>query len=113
MPLPPQNNRRDALEELFTEEPTPKDKQIEELQQSLAEERDARAEERFYWLTAVVILVDLLAAPNVGAAFFPIFMLEVVILLALAHKFGIDPVVILLQRLFDKLLKRADGQGPG
>ena len=75
------------------------------LQEQLESERDSRKEERFYWITALVVAADLSAFQWLGATqSILVFLLEVVFLAVLARHLGVDYAVHLLNELL-KLLK--------
>jgi len=82
---------------------------------SLADEleaaKDARKEERFVWITVVVILVDVLwfkDSPN-PALPFVVLVLQLILLIVLARRMGINDVV----ELIDRLLHTVSSKGPG
>lgn len=67
--------------------------QVEQLQGQLVTEQDARKEERWFWLLAVTILVDVIATPLVGAGMLLIAFFEIVMLVMLAQRWGVDGVI--------------------
>ena len=74
------------------------------LKQRLAHEIEGRRTERFYWVFALIIVLDVIVFPQLGWVLFWIFLLQVIFLIGLARWLHIDPVVVLLQRLFDRHL---------
>ena len=70
----------------------------------LQREADLRREERFGWIFAISLLADALVFPNLGWSVVPVFLLQVVFLIFMARWLGIDAVVILLERIFDKYI---------
>lgn len=67
-------------------------------------EQDARREERFIWVFAMSLLADVIFAPMLGWWFLPIFLLQLVFLIGFAKHCGVDAVVVLLQRIFDRYI---------
>lgn len=68
---------------------------------------DSRNEERFFWVLALVILIDVAifqVLPWYAAMM--IFLLEIILLIGLASHLGVDRVVVLLSRLFDKYMSK-------
>jgi len=93
----------------------PESEKVADAAASLAEEleaaKDARKEERFVWITIVVILVDVLwfkDSPN-PAMPFVVLVLQLVLLIVLARRMGINDVV----ELIDRLLHTVSSKGPG
>jgi len=68
---------------------------------------DSRNEERFFWVLSLVIIIDVVifqVLPWYAAMM--IFLLEIILLIGLASHLGVDKVVVLLNRIFDKYLSR-------
>lgn len=89
-----------------------KDKQIEELQEDLNAERDARREDRFFFIFSVVILLDIVFFSVLDSIGGPIslLVLELVVFISLARRMGIEE----LQGVFSRVLGRiADGIATG
>lgn len=65
---------------------------IARLETDLDAERDGRKEERFYWICLSAFLLDPLVYRGVDnfPAFIIIFMFQLVVLIGLAHKLGVD-----------------------
>lgn len=92
------------------EEATEKDEAKAVLETQLQAERDARSEERFVWIVVVTILVDVLWFRNAANALLPlvVLILELIVLLVLARRMGIDDVVQLVDRILHSV-----GRGTG
>ena len=85
-----------------------KDSQIAELENDLEAERDLRKEERFGWVVAVVVLLNILLLGEMSNPVTPvgIFILELIALLVYAKRSGIDYVVVILDKLIGSVGKR-------
>ena len=81
--------------------PTRLDDTAAALEAKLAKEQDERKEERFFWVFALVVIFDILVLPPLEVFAIPIFLLEIVFLIALAKWLGVDWAVVLLERLFN------------
>lgn len=81
---------------------------IAKLETDLDTERDERKEERFHWLAVTSILFDVIAVQAMGGSwlFIPIFMLQLVVLIGLAKKLGVDWAVQLIGTLLHMLTER-------
>lgn len=75
--------------------------------------KDARKEERFVWIVIVTILVDVLWFANSPNPTLPVvvLILELVVLVVLARRMGIDDVVELIDRLLHTVGSKAGGGG--
>ena len=83
--------------------PSHKDILIQELETKVFELENRILEERFYWILAMIIVVDIIAfihMPSWGGPI-SILILELFALLALADKCGVDNVVIIINRIID------------
>lgn len=80
---------------------TPKDEALAALESNLQSEKDARMEERFIWLVISVILVDVIWLRNSPNSTFPIvvLILELVALLVIARRMGVNDFVQLMDRI--------------
>ncbi len=79
--------------------------EIAKLENDLQHERDARKEERFYWVMAIIAVMDMATFQWINWwQSTLIFLLEVAALIGLAQAWGVDLVVDLLRKLFFKLL---------
>lgn len=93
----------------FTREPAVKwEKQVEELQEQLAKEKDARKEERFFGVLLLIILLDVVfftVMPTFGGPI-ALLVLELLILFLLAKRMGMQEIVQILSRVLHRV---ADG----
>ena len=72
----------------------------------LQAEIDSRQEERFFWIFALVLCIDMLVFPGLSWGALPVLLLEVVFLIGLAHHLGVDSVVVLLSRIFNRYINK-------
>jgi len=81
------------------------------LADELEAERDKRKEERFVWITVVVILVDVLWFKDSPNPVVPIVVLvfQLILLVILARRLGIDDVVELIDRLLHAVGTKSGG----
>lgn len=79
---------------------------VARLESDLQKERDERKEERFYWIAGLVMVGNVPIFAGMPSAWLclPIFLLEVVILIGLADKLGVDRVSVLLEKLYARYL---------
>ena len=103
----------DGSNELSAFEPDKAGKLMENiyrLETDLDSEKEERREERFTWLLAVVVLLDIIAvsAMDGSALFIPIFILELIALLGYAQKLGVDWAVKLIGWFIYWLSERFD-----
>lgn len=77
---------------------------LEAIQQELEKERDARKEERFIWLCAVLLLFDIFAFKDMATWSGPIVIgvIQLVFIVAIGRKWGMDHIWTLTERLVDK-----------
>lgn len=73
--------------------------------------KDARKEERFLWIVVAVILVDVLWFKDSPNPTLPVvvLVLQLVVLIVLARRMGIDDVVELIDRLLHTVGSKAGG----
>ncbi len=91
---------------LAAPEPTIQDKLIEELQQSLEAERDARLEERFVFIVIGVMLLDVVfftVAPTFGGPL-ALLVLQLLVLIPLAKRMGMQEIAKLIDRVIGRLV---------
>lgn len=91
---------------------TKRDEQISELQEQLAYERDARKEERFFFLVLLVLLLDVVfftVMPTFGGPI-ALFILELLILIPLAKRMGMEEVAQIASRVIDRVAGKG-GEG--
>lgn len=90
----------------------PVDESAAALESRLQKELDGRQEDRFYGLLIGTVLLDIIAfehLPWVGIIC--VFLLQLVILLAIARRLGSEHITILLDYLFYQLCEKI-GLGP-
>lgn len=73
--------------------------------------KDARKEERFIWILIVTILLDVIWFADSSNATLPIvvLILQLVVLVIIARRMGIDDVVALIDRLLHSVGSKAGG----
>lgn len=94
-----------GFDSLVTIEVTKKDQQIDELQEQLAYERDARKEDRFVFIVAVVLLLDVVfftVMPSFGGPL-ALLILELLVLIPLAKQMGMEEIVQILSRVLHRM----------
>lgn len=113
MPSGKDNSDSGGIGALLTEQPTKRDQQIEELQESLAYERDARREDRFIFIVVTVLLFDIVfftAMPSFGGPI-AVLILELLILIPLAKRMGMEEIATILDRVLGRVAgKTHDGE---
>ncbi|MDH4983954.1 hypothetical protein [Hyphomicrobium sp. D-2] len=90
---------------ILPDEPDPRDEQIAELQERLTNERDARNEDRFIFIAIVVILFNVVffsVMPTFGGPI-ALLVLELLVLIPLAKRMGMEEVVQILSRALDRV----------
>lgn len=82
-------------------------------QKELEDERDSRREERFYWIAAIMVIVDLWIFPQMETWSAPISIafIQFLILLSLGNYLGADIIYTLTQRVIDKWNGAFKGNG--
>lgn len=104
----------DSFEGLLNEQPTKRDEQIEELQKQLTAEKDARREERFIFIVIAILLLDVVffsVMPTFGGPL-ALLVLELLILVPLARRMGMEEIAQMLDRLVSRVAGKAtDGEG--
>lgn len=80
------------------------------VERDLEEVRDDRDEERFLWILCFIILFDCVVLGRMDnfAAPLVIGVLQLLLLIGLARKFGVDDITVLVTRLLHRLSDRAD-----
>lgn len=98
---------------LLTPEPSTQDKQIEELQERLTDERDGRNEDRFVGIVCLVILLDVVffsVMPTFGGPL-ALLVLELLILIPLARRMGMEEIAQIINSVIHRLAGKAnDGE---
>ena len=90
-------------------QPTKQEKQIEELQDELAFEKDARREDQFVFIIVVVILFDIVfftLMPTFGGPL-ALLVLQLLILIPLARRMGMDEIATILNGVINRLAGKA------
>ncbi len=77
---------------------------LEAVQKELVYEKDARKEERFLWLVAVILLFDIFQFKDMETWSGPFIVgfIEVIVITALGRKWGMDLIWTLTERIIDK-----------
>jgi hypothetical protein len=113
---PPENSNPPAVKKPFSEviargvdslPPLPVDESAAALELRLQKETDGRQDDRFYGIAIGTVLIDMAVfehMPWIGIVC--VFLLELVILLGLAKRFGNEHITILLDYLFHKFCER-------
>ncbi|OWU68773.1 hypothetical protein ATO2_09920 [Roseovarius sp. 22II1-1F6A] len=94
---------------LAQSEPSNQEKQIQELQESLTAERDARREDQFFFILIVVMLFDVVfftVSPNLGGPL-AILVLQLLILIPLARRMGMEEIATILNGVIHRVAGRA------
>ncbi|MDE2468928.1 MAG: hypothetical protein KGL35_09335 [Bradyrhizobium sp.] len=64
-------------------------------------------EERFYWICACVVLMDLATFPHLGiVAIICVFLIELLVLAVLARRYADERIVIALDRIVASIWKK-------
>lgn len=111
MPTKPPSEGGATFGELVEPEPTAQDKQIQELQERLEHEIDARQEERFVGIVFIVLLLDVVfftVMPTFGGPL-ALLVLELLILIPLARRMGMEEIAQILNRVLDRMSGKAGG----
>ena len=88
-----------------------RDQQVSELQEQLTQERDERREERFVFLVVIVILLNVIFfsfMPSFGGPL-AILILELLVLIPLARRMGMEEIAQILSRVIDRVASRPNG----
>lgn len=112
MPSHDENGTR--FEELLKDEPTKRDQQIEELQQELADLRDARKEERFVYIVVLILLLDIVfftVMPSFGGPI-ALIILQLLILIPLARRMGMQEIAKSFDRVLGQMAGRSNHSQP-
>jgi hypothetical protein len=94
-----------SMSGLAVSQPTKQEQQIQELQDDLAAERDARREDQFVFIMASVILFDIVFFTSMPTSAGPIsiVVLQLLVLLPLARKMGMDEIATILNGVIARL----------
>lgn len=88
------------------------DRQIEELQEQLTKERDGRNEDRFVGIVCLVMLLDVVfftVMPTFGGPI-ALLILELLILIPLAKRMGMQEIATMLGRVLDRMVDRGKSE---
>ena len=98
-------------QDIFAFSVTKEDAEIERLSSQLTEESDRRKEERFGWICALLALVNYLLLKDVGNFFTPLVVIvfELIALLVLARRSGLEYVELIISRLIGSVTGRLNG----
>ncbi len=83
------------------------------LEKAIESERDSRREERFYWILALIVVIDIAAFQHLDwVPSILVFLLEIIGLIGMAKWLGVDAVAVLLERTYSRisLPRRSDKQ---
>lgn len=94
-----------SMSGLAVAQPTKQEQQIQELQEDLAAEKDARREDQFVFIMASVILFDIVFFTLMPTSAGPIsiVVLQLLVLLPLARKMGMDEIATILNGVITRL----------
>ena len=96
-------------EDLFGgREPTPKDEAIQRLEAECAQLRERLVEERFCWVLLSIIAIDLHVFTRSATWAAPIVVgaLELLLLLVLARRFGVQEIIRFVDKALDSWGKK-------
>ena len=98
-----------TLERLADGVPTKQEQQIQELQDDLAAEKDARREERFLFIVVSVILLNVVFFTVIPTLTGPLglVVLELLVLVPLARRMGMDEVVRIINSVITRMAGKA------
>ena len=107
-PDPPGRTLADLLADGIA---TKQEQQIQALQDELQKEKDARREDQFFFIAVTVILFDIVfftLMPTFGGPV-ALLILQLLILIPLARRMGLDEIQGLLSGVMNRLAGRANG----
>lgn len=97
-----------SFEDLVPAEPTKQDVQIAELQERLTQEKDGRREDRFIGIVLLAVLLDVVFFSVISwGGGLAITVLELIILIPLAKRMGMEEVGQLISSVLHRLAGRA------
>ena len=100
-----------SFRELSTPVPTKQEQQIQELQDELTAEKDARREDRFIFIVVSVILLDIVfftLMPTFGGPL-ALLVLELLVLIPLARRMGMEEIATIINGVMNRLAGKAGG----
>ena len=97
----PENENAGLSSLLTSDEPGPKDDTLAALESQVSDLEDQLHEERFLWIVGAMILFDTMSFAQAGNWAVPIVVgvLELVILVVLAERCRVNPIMPLIDRL--------------
>lgn len=98
-----------SFEGLATDPPTKQEQQIQELQEELTAEQDARKEDRFFFILTCVILLNIVfftLMPTFGGPL-ALLVLELLILIPLARRMGMEEIAEIANGVITRLAGKA------
>lgn len=101
--------RKPTLRELVgNDQPDQLDEKIDQLEKQLEAEQDRRREDRFLALLIIMMLIDILLLDKSTNITVPVivFILQIMFLLAVAKRMGIEQIAGLLDKVLDHFAKR-------
>lgn len=103
------NDEDNPFAKVLADKPTIKDQQIEELQEALTNVQDARKEDAFIFIVITVLLFNIMiftVMPNFGGPL-AILILELLILIPLAKRMGMQEIAKNLDRVLSRMADRS------
>ncbi|UCA46161.1 hypothetical protein [Pseudochrobactrum sp. XF203] len=103
------HNEEHKFSDIFSDTSDLRDEQIAELQERLTAEKDARNEERFIFIAVTVILLNVVffsVMPSFGGPI-ALLILELLVLIPLASRLGMEEVKQILSRALDRVASNA------
>lgn len=99
-------NEFDNIDKIIS---SPNDAAQADLERKVTKEQHARKEERFLWMLAVLILLDVFFFTMVNSwGAICILILEIILLVLLAEKCGIKEFALLVQKIIYPIFNRND-----
>jgi hypothetical protein len=112
VPTPRSESKPKGFDTLAKDDVSAQDSQVSELQKQLAHEKDARKEERFIFIVVSVLLFDVTffaVMPTFGGPL-ALLIIELLILIPLAKRMGMEEIASLLSRILDHMAGKSGGQ---
>jgi hypothetical protein len=86
--------------DFFSGEETAQSQQIATLEESLQSIKDSRYEERFYFVTAIILLFDIIALKDAPIYLaIPVIIMEFIVWATLAERWGVEQIAFWIKRL--------------
>ncbi len=111
MSLTPDNTPLNDLTATLEPPKSSKDEAFATLERENAELRDAIKEERFCWILLSIILFDMSVFSTVSTTGVPLAILglELLFIIVIAKKHGVQQVILFVDRVIDGLIRRSSG----